>query len=464
MQRVTITAVLLVYAALACITILYCDGTGDDGDSVNHFLYARYAPEHPALFFHHWAKPLFVLLACPFARFGFTGIKVFNALMTGTSLLLTYRIAQRMQLTTAILAPIMLLASPLYFALTFSGLTEPMFACMLCAAILTAMREQHRVSLVIVSFLPFVRSEGLLMMSVFACFHVLQQRWRMLPLLLIGTIVYSIAGFTVHHDLLWTFTRIPYAHLESPYGHGGLAHFVVDMVIIVGVPVYVLFWAGALAFVVAFIRRKLTMPHHFLVPVALTCFVAAHSVFWYLGIFDSMGLMRVLICVAPLIALTAAFGVSEALMAIGDRWPAVRSVVVPVLLLLVLVFPFTPNPAALDIRNDLMLKAGQHTALAFTEKVNALPERPRHIVALHPYLSLALEVDRFDTARWHDLLRPALTTFEPGDVILWDNGFALHEGGVTRAELDPRPDLEQLFADSVEQRHKQVVFVAYRKR
>ena len=463
MPRLSITVVLLVYAALACVTILFCDGTGDDGDSVNHYLYAHYAPQHPALFFHHWAKPLFVLLASPFAQFGFTGIKVFNALLSGYSVVLTHRIAKRMELGAAIMAPIMLVASPLFFALTFSGLTEPMFACALCMAIDADLCQRHGLSLVIVSFLPFVRSEGLIMIGVFAIHHALQGRWRWLPLLFIGTVVYSIAGYAVHHDLLWTFSRIPYAHLHSPYGHGSMLHFVIDMVIVVGVPIYVLFWSGVIALAVAWVKQRLRSDRHFLVAAALAAFVAAHSLFWYFGIFDSMGLMRVLICVAPLIVIVAAFGISAVAQAIGDRRPWIHHTLFGVVLVAVLVFPFTPNPAALNISSDLMLLPAQRSALRFAEKVNALPERPRHIIALHPYLSLALGVDRFDTASWHDLLRPSLSTFMPGDVILWDNGFALHEGGVERAELDARPDLAPLFADSAQHRGQPVVFIAYRQ-
>ena len=73
---------------LVGIGLFYCwilcsfNGTGDDGDSIFHFLYAKYALTHPELFLHHWAKPVFVFLASPFAQFGFMGIKTFNVLLS----------------------------------------------------------------------------------------------------------------------------------------------------------------------------------------------------------------------------------------------------------------------------------------------------------------------------------------------------------------------------------------------
>ena len=59
----------------------FFDGTGGSGDSIHHYLYAKYATAHPENFFNHWAKPLYVLLACSFAQFGFVGMKIFNALV-----------------------------------------------------------------------------------------------------------------------------------------------------------------------------------------------------------------------------------------------------------------------------------------------------------------------------------------------------------------------------------------------
>ena len=60
-----------IYLIIGIVIAFLLDGTGDAGDSLLHYHYARYAFEHPYLFFHHWGKPMFILIAAPFSQFGF---------------------------------------------------------------------------------------------------------------------------------------------------------------------------------------------------------------------------------------------------------------------------------------------------------------------------------------------------------------------------------------------------------
>src|ERR1043165_5405053 len=83
--------ILSCYALICAVTIIAFDGTGDAGDSITHYLFSRYAPIHPQLYFDHWAKPLFVLLASPFAQLGITGMKIFNSLVSLGTILVTFR-------------------------------------------------------------------------------------------------------------------------------------------------------------------------------------------------------------------------------------------------------------------------------------------------------------------------------------------------------------------------------------
>ncbi len=61
---------------ILCIVAITANGTADEGDSVNHYLYSRYAFAHPENFFNHWAKPIFVMITAPVAYFGFTAMKL----------------------------------------------------------------------------------------------------------------------------------------------------------------------------------------------------------------------------------------------------------------------------------------------------------------------------------------------------------------------------------------------------
>ena len=160
---------------IGCFVIQHYNGTGDTGDSIVHFFYARYAFVHPENFFNHWAKPLYVLLAAPFAQFGFDGIKCFNLLNATATLWLTFRIAQLLNLKNPIVALLILATCSGYFALTFSGLTEHLCAFLLVLSVFLTLKDRLVLASLIVSFLPFVRSEGLLFVGVFGLYFFVKR-------------------------------------------------------------------------------------------------------------------------------------------------------------------------------------------------------------------------------------------------------------------------------------------------
>ena len=88
----------LLYLGSSIFILLLFTGTGNEADSINHYLFAKYAPEHPNLFFNHWAKPLFTLIASPFAQFGFVGVKIFNVLCGLASSIFIYKICIHLKL------------------------------------------------------------------------------------------------------------------------------------------------------------------------------------------------------------------------------------------------------------------------------------------------------------------------------------------------------------------------------
>ena len=135
--------ILLFFLTAGLILLFVAKGIGDDGDSAMHYQFARYAPAHHELFFHHWAKPLYVLLASPFAQFGILGIKVFNLLLSCLSVFITWRIAVTLHIKRSTLASLFLVLSPAFIALSLSGLTEPLFALTLAAAVLLYLKEKE---------------------------------------------------------------------------------------------------------------------------------------------------------------------------------------------------------------------------------------------------------------------------------------------------------------------------------
>lgn len=310
------TALISIGAIAVALLILafVFNGTGDEGDSITHYLLSKYAFVQPKNFLNHWAKPFFVLFSAPFAQFGFVGIKLFNIICTLTTLYFTYRSAIFLQIERPVLAIWLTMAAPAYAVLTLSGLTEPMFAAVLMASLYGIMTKRYVWALLVLSFLPFVRSEGLVIFGSVIIYLCYSKQCRYIPLLAFGHVAYSIIGYFYYHDFLWVFNKMPYATLSSGYGSGRLNHFFEKLPQITG-DVLKALWIIGMIFgikqLVQSVRNKkwlLSAEEIWLVYGCFVSYFVAHSMFWYMGIFNSYGLLRVMIGVLPLLALIALLG------------------------------------------------------------------------------------------------------------------------------------------------------------
>ena len=296
--------------AVSSIFILYFfNGTGHEADSINHYLHAKYAAVHHELYLDHWAKPLFTLLASPFAQLGFIAIKSFNVLCAFFTCLFLPKIADSLGLKNKNLTALFYFIFPLSFITTFSGLTEPLCALLLVLAIHYCLKNKLILAAILISFCPFVRSEGLILIGTFALYFLAIKQYKILPYLLSGQLLYSLIGWSHFNDFFWVFTKIPYASMNSPYGSGKALHFAEQLIYVTGVPLLICFIIGLiyLSYVgIKNYRKNLINTHQILLGFLL--FFLAHSLFWYLGIFNSMGLKRVLASVTPLMAIISLYG------------------------------------------------------------------------------------------------------------------------------------------------------------
>jgi len=456
--------VLCFYVVIAILSIVFFNGTGDPGDSIYHYLFAKHAVIHPELFFDQWAKPVFVLLACPFAQFGFVGIKVFNAIVVGLTIFFTYKVAETLNVKNAILVAIIMIFTPLYYILTFSGLTEPLFALFVAVSIYLAVKQRYIATCLVLSFLPFVRSEGIIIIGVFAFYLIFKKQWKVIPLLLFGSILYSIAGYFTHHDLLWVINKIPYAKLSSQYGSGKPFHFVVQLLYVVGIPVYMLFWVGFISIIINAIKKKGLLEEQILIFLGFLCFFIAHSLFWYLGIFNSMGLKRVLIGVMPMMAIIALQGFNFITEELLNRKGMIKVGIQSLFILYILIFPFTHNPAAINWKRDMMMSTDQKSAnesANFEVKHFGLNSR---ILCAHPYLCMVLNIDCFDHHKRLGFNQTDIEQMKAGDVLIWENWFAVVESGVKKEDLDKNPSLVNLYNSKAEDDGHDILYSVYDKK
>jgi hypothetical protein len=465
-QQHAIYLLLLVYALAGITTIVFFNGTGDHGDSIMHYLFARYAPIHPELYFDHWAKPMFVLISSPFAQFGFVGMKLFNLSVSLLSMHLTYLTARALHIPNPWLVIVFLICMPLNYILTFSGLTEPLFALFLIGAIFLAIRKQYIAASVVASLMPFVRSEGLLILVVFGTWLLLNKQWKYIPLLLSGHLVYAIAGYFVHHDFFWVFSKIPYSSLEPKYGSGPLMHFAIQLNYVIGIPLYLLLAAGIFSYPWHWIKKniKLSQNETILVFIGFFLFFIAHSLFWNLGIFNSMGLKRVLLGVAPLISLMALRGYNLLTFEFLSGKKIVNYIAGGLLLAYVVIFPFTGNPAAINFEKEMKLTMKQTMAGAVAAHVKTNPLYERHtFLYTDPYLSEALNLDHFDVGRRQDLTWQNLALLQPGDQVVWDNWFAVVETNIALDALLKTPGLVREINFSAWDDGREIKYVVLRK-
>lgn len=460
MKYINISILLFIQLVVYIFMIFYFDGTGDSGDSVMHYLFAKYSFQHTELFFDHWAKPVYVLLASPFAQFGFYGIKVFNALVMLLTTLFTFRTIQKLNIKNSLIGAIILVFSPLVFVLTFSGLTEPLFALFLIISIYLILSNKYFASCLLVSFLPFIRSEGIIILGVFGLYLLLKGKWKLIPILLFGHIAYSIAGFHVYNDILWIFTKIPYAELDSNYGRGNLLHFVEQMNYVVGVPIYLLFWIGIFAIIVKSIKKKISTDFFILIFFIFFTFLLAHTLFWYLGIFNSMGLKRVFIGVVPLSSIIALFGFNY-LTGFLQNKVKLKLLIQSFFVAYIVVFPFTSNPAAINWKTEFTLSEDQKLADQISPIIAKHKTSTNRYFYAHPYLSISLKIDPFDNTKRMDLYKGYMNHIHTGDIIIWDNWFAFVESGISKEDLDQNKELINLYNFSASRNGKEVSYSVY---
>ncbi|OWY22961.1 hypothetical protein C7N43_02850 [Sphingobacteriales bacterium UPWRP_1] len=429
------------YLIAMCALAFFANGTGDEGDSVSHYLFARYAFQHTANFLDHWAKPIFVLLAAPFAQLGFVGVKLMNIGFGTLAAWFTYRVARHLAIPNSWAAMLFVMLAPMHIYLTLSGLTEPLFALWLIAAVFLAVRGQVTESVIWVSFLPFVRSEGLVILCVYVLYLLAVKKWRLLPLLFTGHAVYSVAGYFYYGSLWWVFTKIPYASNSSVYGSGKLLQFVKGLQEVIGAPMYVLLGIGLLygAFMLFKNLRSLSYRHMaatelWLVYGCFTAYVIAHTLFWYFGLFKSFGLLRVLVGIVPLSAIICLRGLNTIAAVLRQNSKVQQALTAGIA---ALVFAFTLFGE--EWKNHLFLRADQQ---AQTEMANYLGNRFTGYKYYFdaPYIAMLMNVDMFDKSKKESTSELFTGKAIPDkSLIIWDDWYSV---------VDIRTNLEMLTGDN----------------
>jgi len=418
------TILVLLLAVPVVYLSLFRQFEGDSGDNIVHYYFAKYAFANPKLYLDMWAKPLFTLLASPFAQFGFAGMKLFNGLVGLVTAFVVFLSAKKLNFRLPWLSVIFLFFAPTYFTLLFSGYTEPLFGLALIAGFYYCLCKKYAWAAVVISLTPFIRAEGFFIIFVFAAYFLLKKQWRALPWLVTGSLFLSFAGLLAGKSFTWIFTEIPYG-ITSDYGSGKLTHYAEQWILAVGVPLGVSSVAGLVLLIAGVFKSRSNWHKEnytelfLLLPAIFLSYFLFHTLSWYFGLFTSYGLIRVLVPLIPLQALISLFAIDK-LLSLNVKNHLVTGVPLVLFMAYVLVFPFLSNPASLkpdrDFQRKPELRLMQQISLDIRNEFQGI-----HLYYSEPYFSYAFNINHFDKILHQNFTEIPVSEIKPNSVIIWDN-------------------------------------------
>lgn len=449
---------------ICCLLILFwwCNSnTYDDGDSILHFLISKYSWKHPHLFMDHWGKPFFTFISSPFAQFGFKGITFFQLLLTGLNCWLLYKIAIIRNFIYPEVIILLYLFATHTLLIINSGLTEPLFSAIVLLCYYLVLRDRYNISFILLSFLPFVRTEGIIILIIYAVYAIWLKKYKQLPLLCVGMFVYSVIGLFFHYNnFFWFWQQNPYADVSGDhYGSGNLNHYFVQFWYLTGIPFSILFMLGILYHIFKMIRQSGYFHdsdncREFLLHFGVfTGFFFAHVVFWTFGIFGSFGMQRIMMSVMPLAAPVAGMGIYTMVSWIPSY--KAKRLLLSLLIITIIVFPFSGNKAGWKLPDDFQLSEKQQLAKEVCQKH---PLENKKMASLYYYFPLLYNIDPFDTNQFAALYPGAMK--DPSiDIYVWDNWFAPRESYITKEQMDALSSYQK----TVQYPSKNSIFILYEK-
>jgi len=429
-QNYLVPAIILILFITYSILALLSEGTHGGADDIEHYYRSRYAFKMPRFFLDHWGKPFFTALSSPFAQFGHNGIKIFNVIAGTLAAYFTYRTAELLKFRFSVLAIFLVISSPLYSVIMMSGMTEILGSLLLILSIFLFFKQKYIWSAVLLSFLPFVRTEALVILPLFIVAYAWQRHWKAIPFLFFGFVFYSIVGGFYYKDFLWVIHMMPYkGNASEIYGSGELLHYVEASKYIFGLPLSILIVAGLVLWVLDPMMKAKNAAKDWFIKMLVAympfiIYLAAHSYVWWKGTGNSVGLIRVIVAIIPSAALLGMFAYSRILDLIPVPKIA-RQLVTALFCIFLVTIPHSiyEIPVPLD-REQKMIKEG-------CDWLSASEYSAGRFHYYDPFFPYFLGLNPYDMTRIHqfvyDTKKPE-TKIKEGEIVIWDAHFSPNEG------------------------------------
>lgn len=424
------------------------------GDNYVHYVIARYAWQYPYLFLDHWGKPMYSILSSPLAQLGYPWAKLFNVMVGMGAAFFTYQSARLLKLENAWLSILLVCFSPVYFMMFNTTMTELLCSFLIIISFWFFLKKNYVVSTIIISFLPLARPEGPLWLVVFAYALLINQQYRYLPLLVTGSLLFSSVGaLYYYHDFFWIINQSPYSSAAAAiYGKGPLLHFISNYKYLTGYSITFFMLTGVL-FIIFEATKKKNISTFFkrndliflLLPSIL--FVVVHSLLWYFGTGYSVGELRVIAIIIPLLSLIALIGYNFIFKYI--------------LTSKLMKFMFLTILCIIIVKENKNAYANGY-ALSWTDQVSknaadwiiSSGYSKNKIYYFSPLFYILLDLNPFDsgkiTSGVPDVYHPEIG-IKPGALVIWDAHLGPNEGKVPLKNLleNPHFKLLKLFTPAI---------------
>lgn len=410
-------------------------------DNYAHFNIARWAFRYPHLFLDHWGKPVYTIVAAPFAQFGFVAVRILNSVLGLITGWFVWKLAGRLKLENAWFAVVVAVFTPIYFALMSTGMTEIVFSLLLVLSVYLFFSEKYYTSAIFISFLFLARTEGLAFELLFLIALIIKKQYRAIPLLATGFLVFSLIGLVFHyHDFWWLYNQRPYAKGgPSVYGRGEWYYFIVRIPDYSGVIITVLMVAGTIVLPVKWMKEKFSFTGNYFLVILLIYgtfwgYFFIHSYLWWKGE-TSAGLLRVMAANAPLAGIIGLYAVEEMVKYFK------KEKIVTVLLVMISVTQVVLTGAYYKklVGFDLTAEVLQRTTDWLKDSGSL-----RHKLVMHnPYFSFSTGIDAWD----NNMVQYGFSNNDEPEnglpdstLFIWDAHFSPNEGSLPFEKIVSNPN------------------------
>jgi hypothetical protein len=176
-----------------------------------------------------------------------------------------------------------------------------------------------------------------------------------------------------------------------------------------------------------------------------------------------MGLKRVLISVAPFIAIIALVGFN--LLAENKllKNKILKTSIKAVLIIGVLFLPFSGNKAAINWKNDFSLSASQNLANECVPYINTIKSTHSTFIFSAPYLSELLDINYFDKTLRKPMSFDILEQLQSSDIIIWDSWFSYVENGISKEKILVNKNLTLLKTFTIDN-DREITYLVFKKK